>query len=116
MTRAPYPLAGDARDVVDDVRRLGGVGVAAHGDSLKSEGQWRDWSAPVDGLEWLNLDSAWREAGPLRLARAGLTYWLRPAETLAALTARPDGMLARLDAAAQTRHVIALAASDAHGR
>ena len=116
MSRAPYPLAGDARDVVDDVRRLGGIGVAAHGDSLKSEGQWRDWSAKTDGLEWLNLDSAWRDAGVARLVRAGLTYWLRPSETLASLTSRPDGMLARLDRAAQERRVITLAATDAHGR
>ena len=116
MSRAPFPLGGDARDVVDDVTRLGGIGVIAHGDSVKSEGQWRDWSAKTDGLEWLNLDSAWREAGGARLVRAGLTYWLRPAETLAALLSRPDGILARLDTAAEERHVITIAATDAHGR
>jgi hypothetical protein len=32
---APYPLAGDARDVLDDVHRLGGWGVIAHADSPK---------------------------------------------------------------------------------
>src|SRR5262249_52876418 len=30
MPPAPYPLAGDARDVVEDVKRLGGFGVVAH--------------------------------------------------------------------------------------
>jgi hypothetical protein len=115
MTATPYPLGGEARDVVEDVRRFGGFGVAAHGDSLKSEAQWREWSARIDGLEWLNLDSSWREAGPLRLARAVLTYWWRPPETLATLTARPDSMLARFDALSQSRRLIAVASPDTHG-
>src|SRR5206468_3693727 len=29
LPAAPYPLGGDARDVVEDVKRLGGFGVAA---------------------------------------------------------------------------------------
>jgi hypothetical protein len=116
MAQSPYPLAGEGRDVVDDVRRLGGVGIVAHGDSPKSEGQWHDWNARVDGFEWLNLDSAWRDAGAGRLLRAGLTYWRRPGETLASLVSRPDRMLERIDAAAAERHVIVLAATDAHGR
>src|SRR4249920_3697043 len=28
MPAAPYPLAGEPRDVIDDVRRLGGFGIA----------------------------------------------------------------------------------------
>ena len=116
MREAPYPLAGDARDVVEDVTRLGGFGVAAHGDSPKSEAQWHDWQVPIDGLEWLNLDSAWRESNPVRLARAVFTYWFRPPQTLAALTSRPSLTLDRLDTIAQTRRVVALAATDAHGR
>ncbi len=116
MAQSPYPLAGEGRDVVDDVRRLGGIGIVAHGESPKSEGQWHDWNAKVDGFEWLNLDSAWRDAGAGRLLRAGLTYWRRPGETLASLVSRPDRMLERIDAAAAERHIIMLAATDAHGR
>ena len=116
MPQTPYPFAGEARDVVEDVRRLGGFGVAAHGDSAKSEGQWRDWNAPIDGLEWLNLDSAWREAGTASLARGLLTYWLRSPETLASLTRRPDQTLARLDTLAERRRTVTIAATDAHGR
>jgi len=116
MKQAPYPLAGDARDVVEDVARLGGFGVAAHGDSPKSEAQWRDWRVPVDGLEWLNLDSVWRDASPVQLTRAAFTYWFRPAETVASLTSRPSVTLARLDTIGATRHLVALAATDAHGR
>ena len=31
----PYPLAGDPRDVAEDVRRFGGFGIVAHPDSPK---------------------------------------------------------------------------------
>ena len=39
MPKAPYPLGGQARDVVDDVKRLGGFGIAAHPDSPKAGAQ-----------------------------------------------------------------------------
>ena len=42
MPASPYPLAGEARDVVEDVRRLGGFGIAAHPDSPKPELRWTD--------------------------------------------------------------------------
>ena len=57
---SPYPLAGEPRDVIDDVRRLGGFGIAAHPDSPKPELQWREWDAPFDGIELLNPDTTWR--------------------------------------------------------
>src|SRR5438093_472358 len=60
MPPSPFPLAGEPRDVVEDVRRLGGFGIAAHPDSPKPELAWRDWNAPFDGLELLNPDTAWR--------------------------------------------------------
>jgi hypothetical protein len=50
MPVAPYPLGGEARDVVDDVRRLGGFGIAAHPDSPKSELRWRDCAETIGGL------------------------------------------------------------------
>jgi hypothetical protein len=115
MSQSPYPLGGESRDVAEDVRRLGGFGVAAHGDSRKSDSRWRDWQAPIDGLEWSNLDSAWREAAPGTLARGLVSYWLRRPETLASLIGRPDSMLARLDWLAERQPTIALAAADAHG-
>src|SRR5262249_36013585 len=84
MPASPYPLGGEARDVVEDVRRLGGFGIAAHPDSPKVQLQWADWSAPVDGVEMLNLDTSWRVlvAQPgwtpkRRLLTALLTYPLR---------------------------------------
>ena len=42
MPQAPYPLAGDGRDVAEDVRRLGGFGVAAHPTSAKAALAWTD--------------------------------------------------------------------------
>src|SRR5438034_9107495 len=60
MPASPYPLAGEPRDVVEDVRRLGGFGIVAHPDSPKLELAWRDWNAPFDGIELLNPDTAWR--------------------------------------------------------
>lgn len=116
LPKAPYTLAGDGRDVAEDVRRLGGFGVAAHGDSLKSEAQWRDWDASIDGLEWLNLDSVWREAGAGTLARAAATYWFRAPAALASLGSRPDPSFAHVDALAGRQHTIVVAATDAHGR
>ena len=116
MRQAPYPLAGEARDVVEDVRRLGGFGVVAHGDSPRPELRWNDWDAPIDGLEWLNLDSIWRAARFSNVARALVGYWLRPPEALASLSERPGPMLERWDALNRTRPVIGLAATDVHGQ
>src|SRR5206468_12183125 len=101
MPAAPYPLAGDPRDVVEDVRRLGGIGIAAHPDSPKTELAWSDWSAPIDGVEVINPDSDWRRwvqeataAGEGdryrwrargRLAAALLAYPFRSPETIGSL-------------------------------
>src|SRR5580765_1121732 len=35
LPKAPYPLAGDGRDVLEDVHRLGGIAIAAHPESPK---------------------------------------------------------------------------------
>ena len=116
LPRAPYPLRGEARDVVADVRRLGGFGIVAHPDSAKPGLAWRDWEAGFDGLEWLNADTEWRDERRLQLARALARYPLRPAETLASLLDRPDTTLERWDRMAQRRRIVALAGADAHAR
>jgi len=112
----PYPLGGEPRDVVEDVRRLGGFGVVAHPDSPKPELAWRDWQAPFDAMEWLNADSAWRDETRGTFARTLVTYLLRPAESIAALFDRPETALARWDALGRRRRVIGLAGHDAHAR
>jgi hypothetical protein len=114
MPRAPYPLGGTGEAVVEDVHRLGGFGIAAHPDSPKAPLRWTDTTAPIDGIEWINADSEWRDDSRRRLVRAGLTYFFRPAGSLATMLDRPS-TLDRWDALLRTRRVIALAAADAHG-
>src|SRR6266446_3126272 len=58
MPPAPYPLGGEARDVVEDVGRLGGFGIVAHPSSPKPALSRRAWNAPFDGIEWLNPDTS----------------------------------------------------------
>ena len=112
----PYPLAGEGRDVAEDVARLGGFGIAAHPDSAKATLRWRAWDAAVDGVEWFNADSQWRDESRWRLLPALLQYPLRPAETVVSLFDRPVDALAQWDGLTATRRVVGLAAADAHAR
>ena len=112
---APYRLAGEPRDVVEDVARLGGFGIAAHPASRKAELRWNAWSEPVDALEWLNADSEWRDEPPRAIARAVAGYLFRGPEAIASLFDRP-AVLDRWDAATRRRRVVGLAGHDAHAR
>ena len=115
MPPAPYPLGGAGQAVIEDVRRLGGFGIAAHPDSPKAALRWTDAAAGIDGLEWINADSEWRDETRRALVRAGLGYVLRPAAALATLLDRPL-TLDRWDALLRGgRHVVALGGADAHG-
>jgi hypothetical protein len=116
LPAAPYPLGGEARDVVADIERLGGFAIAAHPGSAKSELQWTDWSVPVGGIEWLNADSEWRDESAVSLMRALFAYPARSAEALATLLDRPAALMERWDALSGERRVVALAAADAHAR
>jgi hypothetical protein len=116
LPQAPYRLAGESRDVVEDVARLGGFGVAAHPDSPKRELAWSDWRLPIDGLEWLNLDTEWRDESRARILLGLVQHLVRPVATVGALINHPSGVLERWDRMTPTRRVTALAASDAHAR
>jgi hypothetical protein len=116
LPAAPYRLGGEARDVVADVARLGGFGVAAHPGSPREELRWRDWTLPTDGIEWLNADSEWRDESVPSLARALLGYGFRRPQALVTLFDRPDDVLRRADAALRHRRLTLLAAADAHAR
>ena len=113
---APFPLAGEGRDVIEDVHRLGGWTVIAHPDSPKPDLRWRTWNVPYDAIEWLNIDSEWRDETPAHLAGTALRYFVRGPETIASLFQRPAQTLRRWDAAARFRAVTGLAAVDAHAR
>jgi hypothetical protein len=116
LGQTPYRLAGEPRDVIEDVTRFGGFGIVAHPDSPKLELAWHEWQAPFQGLEWLNADSAWRDEPRSALVRTVASHWLRPAEAVASLFDRPSRTLARWDALARRRPVVAIAALDAHAR
>ena len=116
MPSAPYPIGGEARDVIEDVHRLGGFSIAAHPVSPKPALRWNEWTAPFDGLEWLNGDSEWRDEAPLTLARVLFTYPWRDAGSLALLLDRSELAMRRWDVLLSRRRVVALAAADAHGR
>jgi hypothetical protein len=113
---APYPLGGSPRDVLDDIHRLGGTAVIAHPDSATVGLSYRGPESGFDGIEWLNLDSEWRDKSPGTLLETALHYLIRPPESVASLLRRPARTLARWDAAARTRPVFGLAALDAHAR
>jgi len=115
MHRSPYPLGGEPSAVVEDVRRLGGFGIAAHPDSPKASLAWTDWDAPIDGIEWLNADSEWRDESLAALGRVFLHYLFRPGPALASMLDRPVATLKRWDELTRRRPVVALAAHDAHG-
>lgn len=113
---APYPLGGEARGVVEDVRRLGGIGIAAHPMSPRPSLAWSDPSLPVDAVEWINGDTAWRDGSWASLLRALVGYWIRSPESLASMLSRPESALALWDGLASQRRVVGIGAVDAHAR
>ena len=123
LPAAPYPLAGEPRDVVEDVRRLGGFGIAAHPDSPKDGLRWGDWNALIDGMEIINPDTSWRA----RVVQPGLgskfgllaalgTYPFRPEETIASLLGEPAGLVDRWDSLIARRAIVGIAGVDAHAK
>jgi hypothetical protein len=122
MPAAPYPLAGEPRDVVEDVRRLGGFGIAAHPDSPKPGLRWRDWTVPFDAVEWINQDTSWRVHATggwrarLQLLASLLHYPVRPRETLARLLTTSGETMRRWSALADERRVVILSGTDAHAK
>jgi hypothetical protein len=114
MRPSPYPLGGDPRDVVEDVRRLGGFGVATHPGSAKPQLRWREWGSAFDAMEWLNADSQWRDHGLWAIVQSLAHYPFRGPESLAALFDRPTAVLARWDQVTRQRRVVGLAGADAH--
>ena len=116
LSRVPYALGGETRDVVEDVRRLGGMAIAGHPTSAQPRMRWTDWSVRLDGVEWANADSEWRDEPFHAFARTLLTYPFRRPETLATLLDRPDETLRRWDSLTQERPTVAVAAADAHAR
>ncbi|HEV8211023.1 MAG TPA: hypothetical protein VGP77_12905 [Vicinamibacterales bacterium] len=127
MPASPFPLAGEPRDVVEDVRRLGGFGIAAHPDSPKPELRWREWNAPIDAVELLNPDTAWRLwaqqangntgrwPARRRLLSALIDYPFRPAAVISSLV-QPSGAVADWERLTARRRLVGIAGVDAHAK
>jgi hypothetical protein len=122
MPASPYPLGGEARDVVEDVRRLGGFGIAAHPDSPKPQLRWDDWTAPFDAIELLNPDTSWRLLaqspgwrGDWRLLKGFLHYPFRAPEVIASLI-QPTTAVEKWAALARQRRIVTIAGADAHAK
>jgi hypothetical protein len=123
---APYRLGGEARDVIDDIHRLGGFAIVAHPDSPRPDLRWRAPGtnggrggpsgdlAGADGLEWLNADSEWRDERA-RILQTAINFPMRPSESLARLMSKPVASLRRWDALTRRRPALGLGATDAHG-
>jgi hypothetical protein len=116
IPRTTYSLGGEARDVVEDVKRLGGMAIAAHSASPRPQLRWTDWKVQLDGFEWVNADSEWRNESVAAIVRTLLTYPFRRPETLARTLDRPEDSLRRWDEMTAERPVVAVAAADAHAR
>jgi hypothetical protein len=123
MPGAAYPLGGEARDVVEDVKRLGGFGIVAHPNSPKPALSWSDWDAPFDGIEWLNPDTSWRVKvrqpgwrARWNIAAAVAGYPIRSPETIARLLSNTALGVDRWGSFAHARRVVLLAGADAHAK
>jgi hypothetical protein len=116
--RAPgYRFSGDVEDAFDDIRDLGGVAFVAHPTSPVPAFAWTAWDAPGPwGMELLNGDSQWREAGVLRLLRTALLYGLNPRYALLSSLSPPSAALARWDGLLARRDVAGIVGADAHSR
>jgi hypothetical protein len=114
---SPYPLAGDARDVVEDIKRQGGVAIIAHPESPRETLRWRgQGTVDVDGIEWLNIDAEWRSQTTRALVAAGLRSLVRAPESVGALLHSAPESIARLDRPSERRPRFSMAALDAHAR
>jgi hypothetical protein len=111
---APFPMAGEPGDVIEDIHRRGGAAFVAHPDSPKPELQWRGWTTPYDGIEWMNADTEWRNETRTQLVGVAVRLLMRPPETIASLFRRPLMTIRRWDTTLRRRPVPAVAGLDAH--
>lgn len=112
-----FRFSGDALDSLDDIRTLGGFAFAAHPTSPRSDFRWTGWDLPGPwGLELLNGDSQWREAGWLRLLRTAALYTVNPRFALLRSLTPPEAALAQWDALLARRDVAGIVGADAHSR
>jgi Carbohydrate binding domain (family 11) len=111
-----FRFSGDGRDALDDIAHLGGFAFAAHPLSPRADLAYTGWDLPGPwGIELLNGDSEWRQAGA-RLGFTFLLYGLNHRYALLQSLSPPDATLARWDELLRHRDVVGIGAADAHSR
>jgi hypothetical protein len=112
-----FRFSGDAPEALDDIRLLGGAAFAAHPMSAREDFRWTGWDLRGPwGIETLNGDSQWREAGWWPLAKSALLYGLNPRYALVQSLGPPRSVLERWDGLLAQRDVPGIAGADAHAR
>jgi hypothetical protein len=112
-----FRFSGDPADALDDIRELGGHAFAAHPLNARADFLYAAWDQPGPwGMELVNGDSQWREAGWLALLRTSALYALNSRYALLGSLSPPDAALARWDQLLAGRDVAGIAGADAHSR
>jgi hypothetical protein len=112
-----YRFWGDPVDIFDDVRSLGGFAFISHPLTGREDLRWGHWDVKGPwGLEILNGDSQWRQAGPFKIARSLLLYGLNRRYALLTSLVSSEETLALWDRLLAERDVPALYGADAHNR
>jgi len=112
-----FRFSGDPVDALHDVRDLGGAAFAAHPSSPREDFRWTGWGLPGPwGIELLNGDSQWREAGWGALLKTAALYRLNPRYALLGSLTSPSSTLEAWDRLLARRDVAGIAGADAHSR
>lgn len=112
-----FEFSGTLREVLDDVRHLGGCAFVAHPTSPRGETRFTREDDPGEwGVEIVNGDTAWREASPLSLALATWMYPVNPSFALARTLGDFRSERALWDRVLARRFAPGIGGTDAHGR
>ena len=112
-----FRFSGDAWDALDDVHELGGIAFTAHPTSPLDAFRWTGWDLPGPwGIEILNGDTQWREAGWWGLLRTAALYCLNRRYALLHSLTSPTVVLSKWDDLLRERDVAGIVGVDAHSR
>ena len=100
--------------LLDTIDSSGGLAILAHPTGRRP---WTDWSvSPIQGIEILNADTAWRDDNLLEWIRALLFLGFLPQGALNSLIDRPDAAINRWQTLIQQQHLVGIGSVDAHAR
>ncbi len=111
---AVWKFGPEPQEAIEDINELGGLAFIAH--PYHPRNWWRDWTVRnCDGMEIYNGDTMWRMGGWYRLGVELLTYPVNPLYSLLSAVDYPYPNIRKWDELSQTRPVVGIAGSDAHG-